>query len=233
MNNLTKRKIGSTEILEIKGDPQGVWILLFHGFGADAYDLATIAHEVNIAGRKPNWIFPNGPLEIPFSPGWVGRAWFPINIQAIQKAVQEEDYNALSLAFPKEYAVARKVGEDLIAALNIPRSKLILGGFSQGAILAIELALNYHEPCAGLLIFSGTLVNEEKWCHQAPLHASTPFFQSHGTQDSLLPVKRAHALEHLLLKSGLKGKLHTFEGGHTINHEVLKELSNFISSNYI
>lgn len=233
MNNIIKRKIGSTEIIEIKGDPQGVWILMFHGFGADAYDLMGLAQEISIEGPKPNWIFPNGPLEIPFSPGWVGRAWFPINIQAIQKAVQEEDYDALSRAFPKEYAEARKVGEDLIATLNIPRSKLVLGGFSQGAILAIELALNHHERCAGLLIFSGTLVNEEKWRHLAPLHASTPFFQSHGTQDPLLPVQRAHALEKMLQKSGFKGKLYTFEGGHTINHEVLKELSKFVANNYI
>lgn len=122
------------------------------------------------------------------------------------------------------------MGEHLIAELDIPLSKLFLGGFSQGAILATEIALNAVEKPAGLVILSGTLINEKNWNHLAHLRAGMPFFQSHGERDPLLPLERAKALEQLLQKGGLKGKLSTFPGGHEIPPKILGELKGFFEA---
>lgn len=190
-------------------------------------DLAGLS-EVYQQPPRPTWLFPNGPLEIPIMPGYNGRAWFPIDIEALQTALQKGDFDAVANAFPAELADARQQVERLVGELDIPRSKLILGGFSQGAVLATETALHGMDRVAALLIFSGTLICEPKWRRLSHLHAKTPFFQSHGTNDNLLPMKKAEALEQLLLEGGLQGKLHRFNGGHEIPQTVQRELNAFL-----
>jgi len=225
--NPKNRTVAGLDLIEVPGDTDSPVIMLLHGFGADAQDLFPL-HEVFNLQPKPTWIFPNGPLEIPIMPGYNGRAWFPVDIEGLQRALQEGKNEAVSNAFPPELTGARERIERLVGELNIPRSKLILGGFSQGAVLAVETALNGMDRMAGLLIFSGTLICESSWRRLSSLHAKTPFFQSHGTQDPLLPLKKAKDLEQLLLEGGLEGKLHIFKGGHEIPHSTLQQLSGFL-----
>lgn len=221
---LIQRRLGGIDILEKPGDPQQGTIVLLHGFGADAYDLAPLCNTYD----GPTWIFPQGPLEIPFSPTHTGRAWFPVDIELLTRAIQERRLNDVFKAFPPELNGARDSVDALLDDLNIPRSQIILGGFSQGAILAVETALHSPLRCGGLVIFSGTLINEASWRRLAPIHGGTPFFQSHGTHDPLLPLPNAQALTHLLQEGGLKGELHTFNGGHDIPSLILKQLTSFL-----
>lgn len=220
-----QRRVGNLDIVELPGDPAKGTIVLLHGFGADAYDLASLSGVY----KGPTWIFPQGPLPVPIAPGYIGNAWFPVNIELLAQAIREKRYDEISEAFPAELGYARTLLEDFLIELNIPRSHLILGGFSQGAVLAVEIALHSMQKCAALLIFSGTLINHVNWKKLAPLHAHTHFFQSHGSQDPLLPLEKAVELERLLLNGGLTGKLHSFQGGHEIPHSVLLELSTFLS----
>ena len=221
---LIRRRLGGLDILEKPGDPQRGTIVLLHGFGADANDLAPLCNTY----EGPTWIFPQGPLEIPFSPDDHGRAWFPVNIALLTRAVQERRWDEIFKAFPPQLNEARDCVDALLDALNIPRSQIVLGGFSQGAVLAVETALHSPLRCGGLVIFSGTLINEINWRQLAPLHRETPFFQSHGTHDPLLPLPNAQALSLLLQEGGLKGELYTFKGGHDIPSIILKQLSSFL-----
>jgi phospholipase/carboxylesterase len=225
--SLQKERVGGLDVLKIRGDPDGVTILLLHGYGADASDLASL-HSFYQATPQPTWIFPNGPLKIPFSPAYVGRAWFPIDMAKLQQAMYEEDVQAILHFFQTDLEEARAPLAELIERLEIPRSKLILGGFSQGAILAIDTALHHHDPTAALLIFSGTIANFATWSHLAPLHARTRFFQSHGVYDPILPFSLAQSLEILLKNGHLEGKLHTFQGGHEIPRSILTQAGHFL-----
>lgn len=228
-NNVNKRIIAGLDVLELPGDPDGATIVLFHGFGANAMDLVPLSGVFRQKPR-PTWLFPNGPLEILFAPGFSGRAWFPVDIEALQSALQINDFEAVAHAFPEELTQTRERVERLVGELYIPRSKLILGGFSQGAVLAVETALHGMERVAALLIFSGTLICEPIWRRLSHLHPKTPFFQSHGTDDPLLPLKKAQELETLLLEGGLEGKLHIFKGGHEIPQSILIQLSAFLNN---
>jgi len=142
----------------------------------------------------------------------------------------KNDLAAVSRLFPLDLQEVRKHLELLIGELNIPRSKLVLGGFSQGAVLAIDTAFHHHDPCAALIILSGTLANADQWARLAPLHAKTIFFQSHGTEDPILPFQLAISLEALLHASHLKGKLHPFHGGHDVPHSILVQLNHFLTN---
>ncbi len=219
-----ERKVGELDIVELLGDPDKGTIVLLHGFGADAFDLFPLSSLY----KGPTWIFPQAPLEIQIAPGYFGRAWFPIDIEKLNLAIREKRFDEVSGAFPSELDHARACLEDLLIRLDIPRSKLLLGGFSQGAILAIETALTAPHRSAALLILSGTLINESNWRKLTPLHAKTPFFQSHGSHDPLLPIEKAIELEKVLLDGGLEGKLHRFNGGHEIPQATLLQLASFL-----
>ncbi|MCC5832611.1 MAG: dienelactone hydrolase family protein [Chlamydiales bacterium] len=225
LNNLKKREVAGLEVMELPGDPNGPTIILLHGFGANAMDLVPLSKVFHLS-PQPTLLFPNGPLEIPIAPGYSGRAWFPIDIEALQK----DGFQAVENAFPKELSNARERIQRLVGELYIPRSKLIIGGFSQGAVLAVETALHGIERVAALLIFSGTLINEHLWRRLSHQHPKTPFFQSHGRDDPLLPLGKAEELEALLIEGGFQGRLHIFNGGHEIPQVVLAELITFLKS---
>src|SRR6187431_2669166 len=45
----------------------------------------------------------------------------------------------------------------------VPRGPLVLGGFSQGAMVASEVAFRTKVPLSALIVLSGTLVDEPSW----------------------------------------------------------------------
>ena len=141
-------------------DNSDSWVILFHGFGADAYDLSTL-QEVLVPGKPSSWLFPQGILEVSIGPGWTGRAWWKIDMATLQKRQQEGQHD-MSAETP-EIEKARDMAFEMIAQLKVPWSNIILGGFSQGAMLATDLFLRAPETPKGLVLFSPALINKEKW----------------------------------------------------------------------
>ena len=222
-----KRKIGGLECLEVAGRPEAPTIVLFHGFGADMADLASLADVIQ-APRDSNWYFPNGPISVPIGPHIEGRAWFPISISEFEKSAANGQPIDLSLIVPPGMKKARERAMAFIDALGVPANRLVLGGFSQGAMLATDLVLHRSETPAGLVLLSGTLVNADEWKTRAPQKSGLAFFQSHGARDSVLGFAMAQKLETLLRESGWRGRLQRFEGGHEIPSEVLIQLGGFL-----
>lgn len=191
-------------------------IVLFHGYGASAFDLVSLS-EIPLSFDS-SWIFPNGPFDLYYGPGMKGQAWFPIDREALDEAMAKR--SAASFSSTEELQAAAAKVHRMLGELGIPLSQVILGGFSQGAMLAVEAALTAPEQIAGLALFSGICVDEERWKKLAHLKAGLHFFQSHGLEDTLLPLWAGQELYDLLTNAGLKGKLHTFHGGHTIPEQI-------------
>ncbi len=77
-------------------------------------------------------------------------------------------------------------------------SKLVIGGFSQGAMLATDVALRSDIPLAGLCLFSGTLIAEQEWVVSAPNRRGLRVSLSHGQSDAILPFTAAERLRDFL-----------------------------------
>lgn len=220
-----KKTIGNLDVLEVAGDSNKGTIVLLHGFGADAFDLLPLQQLY----QGPTWLFPHAPLEVELAPGFYGKAWFPIDFEKITEAMRENRFEDVSSAFVDEIQQATEILENFINELGVSKSKLLLGGFSQGAILALNTLFSSPLHYGALLIFSGILINEKKWKKNAAHYAKTPFFQSHGTHDPILPFQKAEELETLLLDSGFQGGLHSFSGGHEIPQAILASCKIFLS----
>jgi len=220
------KKAGALEILDF-GPENAPTVVMFHGFGADAYDLSSLHSEIR-TGKPLRWIFPQGPLTVPIGPGYTGRAWAPIDMNRIERAAME----GVSVDYSKESAdrlnSSKQKALEMLKALNLQIENVILGGFSQGSMLAVELVLDLPVTPKGLLIYSGSLIDEVNVRARAPKKKGFPFFQSHGEMDQILGFKGAEKLENLLTECGWDGSLLTFSGGHEIPSLVLRETSSYL-----
>jgi phospholipase/carboxylesterase len=218
------------KILEVMPNTQPQQtMILFHGYGADAYDLRSLS-EVITPRIPTQFLFPQGVLEVPIGPGWTGRAWWNIDMAALQAAAATGTPRDLSKEKHPTLPDLRKRVFAEIAKLNVPWNQIILGGFSQGAMLATDLFLNAPEAPKALVILSGALVNKEEWKALAPKRAGLKYFMSHGKGDQVLGIRGASQLESLLNESGMKGSLMSFNGTHEIPMEVIQRLNEFLKT---
>lgn len=199
---------------------------IFHGYGADANDLSSLAPHFNTL-KPTRFLFFQGFKSVPIGPGWTGRAWWDIDVGRLQKAMEAgEELDLTHYQYPGLPEASDKVMAAL-KALDTPLSQLILGGFSQGSMLATHVALSLPQNIHSLIVLSGQLVHKTEWNTLAAQHAGLPFFMSHGRQDAVLPYKGASKLESLFLLHKMRGSLFSFEGGHDIPMECLGRLNLF------
>jgi phospholipase/carboxylesterase len=125
--------------------------------------------------------------------------------------------------------VAREFVGPFLTALDVPADKLIVGGFSQGSMLALEWLLQQPANIRGLVLMSCAPANEESWRQRAPAHAGQRFIQTHAKQDHILSIQGARQLHKMLQECGLKGGLHEGNGAHSIPAEALPGLKSFLS----
>ncbi len=222
------RKLGSLKCIDFVQNDDAPWIIFFHGYGADAGDLSPLAQEIPTE-KDCNWLFPEGFLEVPIGWNWTGRAWWPVNVGEMQKAQASGVPRDLSKGTPQGLDLAFKKASEMLTALKVPWNKIILGGFSQGAMLATELYMSAPEPPLGLVMLSGACLHADQWREKAKNRAGKTFFLAHGESDAVLSIKGAQKLETILTQSGMKGRLMKFSGGHEIPPHVLVEVSKYIN----
>lgn len=206
-------------------DPKALTVVCLHGYGADMRDLAPLAGELPVT-RPVRWFFPDGPETLE----WGGKAWFPIDTAAFEEAQRTGKPRDLSGGEPAGMADARAELQAALEELAAPWESLVLMGFSQGSMMAVDLALRAPKAPAGVGILSGTLVDRKTLAKLAPQKPGLPFFQSHGSVDPILGYQQALALEKELKAAGWTGALQRFEGGHGIAPEVVASLGAWLDA---
>ena len=217
-------RFGNLDAIEVpNSDPKALTVVCMHGYGADMRDLAPLSQELETK-RPIAWFFPDAPEVL----DWGGRAWFPIDVAAFEEAQRTGNARDLSLREPPGMEWAREELQRFIAELEVPWDRIVLMGFSQGSMLAVDLAMRAESAPAGVVILSGTLVDAKTTAELAVSKKGLPFFQSHGSVDPILGFAQARALEKVLTEAGWKGQLRRFEGGHAIPAEVLEGLAGWL-----
>jgi phospholipase/carboxylesterase len=161
------------------GEPEGA-LVLFHGRGADEHDLFTLLDALDPERRLQGYT-PRGPLRLP--PG--GAHWY------IVPRVGYPDP-------PTFHASYAEAGEWLDA---LPHERIVLGGFSQGAVMAYALGLGRgrRRPEA-ILAFSGFVPKVDGF--ELDLADPPPVTIAHGSLDPVIPVEFGRAARDLLTAAG-------------------------------
>lgn len=213
-------------------------VVLCHGYGAPGTDLlgivpALLKHAPDLQ-QQVVWVFPEGLHSLsPYGYG-EGRAWWPLDLERLQLSLQQGTFDTWRLDCPVGLAEARQVIEQIITQasreLGLDVSCWLVGGFSQGAMLATEVVLQSPLALGGLMVLSGSVINEQNW-RQSPVKTSLPVFQSHGWYDPILPFFAAEWLHQLLQDLGCQVEFAPFPGGHEIPQSIVQRLAMFLQQN--
>jgi phospholipase/carboxylesterase len=113
---------------------------------------------------------------------------------------------------------------------HVAPEAVVLGGFSQGAMLATDVVFASPSAVGGLAILSGSLVAEAVWSARLGAMApGFPVFMSHGRGDPVLPFDFAETLRDRLQAAKHAVTWIPFAGGHEIPRVVLAGLATFLA----
>jgi phospholipase/carboxylesterase len=210
------------------GGGTGPLVVLLHGFGAPGDDLVPLWRVLR-APAGTRFLFPAAPIDMGAFGMGDARAWWMIDMAKLDRAMRTGQTRDLTSEVPEGLAPARLLVDAFLdeATETLRPSKLVLGGFSQGAMLSLDVALRGKRELAGLALLSGTLLAEREWSTLFPGRSGLPVFQSHGQSDAILPFAIAERLSKELGSAGLKTRFVAFRGGHEIPPPVLDGLSSF------
>lgn len=201
--------------------PVGLLILL-HGWGANCQDLLGMTPYL----QRPDFqmVFPDAPMPHPLVPG--GRMWYSLSETFTTTGTQF----GLGEAFESELAESRRLLIEWIEALaqesNIPLSRTVLAGFSQGGAMTLDLACRL--PFAALMVMSGYLhkpLPERPDDLEFPL---PPILMGHGRYDPAVPLKLAQEARNHLLRLNAPLQYYEFDMGHEISPELLNLMQTFM-----
>ena len=170
------------------GEPQGALVLM-HGRGADEHDLAPLLDALD-RERRLLGLLPRGPLALP--PG--GAHWY---------AVRQVGYPDPT-TFAATLSRAGAWLDGVLAEHGIASDRLVLGGFSQGAVMAYALGLGTGRPGpAAILAMSGFVPRVEGFKLDLICRAGLPVSITHGTNDPVISVQWARDARDRLENAGL------------------------------
>ncbi len=181
-------------------------LILLHGYGADEHDLLPIAHALDPRLRAVS-------LQAPISMGGSQRAWYSL----------KQDGRGISFDAAEAREGARLAIEAIEEiARTSPRPFLL--GFSQGASMALAVALTRPQLVAGVLSLSGVppRIEPEELAAPAALRGF-PVFAAHGTDDPLLPIALGRANRAELGRLGCEVTWREYPMGHMVLPQELDD----------
>ena len=190
-----------------EGEPAGL-LVLFHGRGVDERDLFPLLDELD-PQRRLLGVTPRGPLALP--PG--GNHWY---------AFQEVGYPD-PVTFLETYAA---VSEWLD---GFDFEHVVLGGFSQGAVMTYALGLGEGRPRpAALVALSGFMptVPGFELNLEPPL---PPAAIGHGTHDPVISVEFSRQARQLLEAAGGEVLYREYPLPHAVDPGFLVELAPWLA----
>lgn len=209
----------------------GIAVVMLHGYGANAFDLLDLKDVIGPL-TSASWFFPQAPLSLPMG-HFEGRAWFPIDIEAMQSRSQGASFG-LEAYCPQELLDSGKKIAAMINLLKQKHPRIILGGFSQGAMMALEVTLGQEVEVEGLMLFSTGPVAWKRWQLAIENKKKWPWiFQSHGKLDPILPFDHAHKLFSFLGPKLAPRQFIAFQGGHEIPPKVLRSFEDFLQQHQL
>ncbi|MEM9022099.1 MAG: alpha/beta hydrolase-fold protein [Bacteroidota bacterium] len=185
-------------------------LFLLHGYGSHEADLAGIAQQIDpryavVAVRAP----------ITLQPG--AYAWY--HLQWEQGQVVGYDAEGARNA---RQQLTRFI-DQVVADHQANPEKVVLLGFSQGAIMSLEVALTAPEKVCGIAMMSGLLNDHLRQDRVAEERLQgMDILVTHGTEDAVIPVEKARICQQFLDSLPVQLHYQEYPGGHTITADAMQ-----------
>ena len=196
-------------------------VIWMHGLGADGNDFVPIIPELKLpASLGVKFIFPHAPVRpITLNNGYEMPAWFDMfSLDRADNA--NEDDILISVGW------INTIIENEIAN-GTPPEKILLAGFSQGGVIALQAGLRYPKKLAGIMAlstympFDDSLLANENIGKQAGLS----IFAAHGTDDPVIPLMSWKDYVPKLEAKGFNVESHSYKMEHSVSLEEINDIS--------
>lgn len=205
-------------------------VIILHGLGdsADGWRfLSDLLHQYE-QFKTVNFIFPNAPVKpLSCAGGQRISQWFDIFELGNPDARQDED------GYWSSVSKINNLIEDE-SNNGIDSSKIIIGGFSQGASISLGVAASYEKKLAGVLCLSGFFgMKQGITSRLKDTNKSTPIFHGHGDLDPVININWARATaKYFKNELGFSNyNLQEYPGmAHSTCNEEISEIAEFITT---
>ena len=194
-----------------RGGAPSSLIVIMHGWGADANDLADLAYPMSLRFPGAAFFIPNAPDPCSMNP--LGRQWFDLadttNGPVAAGAVIEESVTTA------------------IAELGLDMSAVALTGFSQGGMMSLHCGLHMADRPRAIVSFSGAILGVGDI---AAVESGPAVMLIHGTDDQVVPFTMMEAASTILATLGIEATCVPRQGlGHGIDPDALTKAIDFLA----
>lgn len=177
-----------------------LWVML-HGLGDSVEGYRWMPQAFQLPGM--NYLLVNAPDDY-----FGGFSWFEFAEDANPAVMRPGVERSRQLLFQLL---------DAQRAAGFSSEQTILGGFSQGCLMSLDVGTRYPHKLAGVVGISGYVCEPERVVQElSPVAKDQKFLVTHGTYDPLLPLDLTHEQIKLLQRAGLNIRWHEFRKEHTI-----------------
>lgn len=199
-------------------------VIWLHGLGADGHDFVPLVPELQLpASLLVRFVFPHAPLRpVTLNNGYVMRAWYDIKGLALQS---EQDAVGI-------HASAQLVQQlvQVEVAAGIATQRIVIAGFSQGGAIALHTALRYPQRLAGVLALSTYLpLHTTLTAEASDANRDVPILMCHGRQDAVVPPQLGQLSLNLLQTTGYSVDFRSYDMPHSVCHEEVRDISNWLA----
>lgn len=198
-------------------------VIWLHGLGASGDDFVPIVPELRLpASLAIRFVFPHAPVRpVTINGGYAMRAWYDIVGIQLESAIDSQ--GILQSLAQIEELIQREIER------GIPSNKIILAGFSQGAVMALTTGLRRQTPLGGIIALSGYFpLASETLKLSSEATRRTPIFLAHGTEDVMVAFSLGKMSYMLLKEAHCNVDWHAYPMGHAVCGEEVHDIGRWI-----
>ncbi len=197
-------------------------IIWMHGLGADGHDFEGLVPELHLSAQDhTHFIFPNAPIQaVTINGGAEMRAWYDILERTLERKV---DINGIH-----ESANTIHTLIDNELEKGIPAENILLAGFSQGGVIALQAGLTSKHNLAGIVALSTYFPT----INELTTPKSTPIFMAHGMLDSIVNIESGKNVFNTLNDANYAIEWHDYLMEHSVCIDEIKDIAHFINKQF-
>lgn len=199
-------------------------IIWMHGLGADGNDFVPIINELKLLpDTAARFIFPHAPeLPVTINNGYVMRAWYDILDPGMGNVEDEAGIRQ------SQAAISALIEQEV--QRGILSRNIILAGFSQGGVMALQTGLRYKKEIGGIIALSCYLsLSQTLDVEISHANRNAPIFMVHGNRDAVIPITKAKKSREQLLQSGCAVEWHEYEMEHSVCGQEILDISEWLN----
>ena len=210
------------DAIEIETGPKpAASVVWLHGLGADGHDFEAIVPELDLPDCAIRFVFPHAPMQpVSINAGMVMRAWYDIADPTLRR---DDEVGVRASQARVEALLAREKQRGTQA------NRLVLAGFSQGGVIALQTGLRHPERLAGIMALSCYVPLAETLPDEAnAANRDVPILMAHGTADPIVPFARATRSRDLLKHLGYDVQWHDYIMQHAVCAQEINDISGWL-----